>query len=190
MSGDTSKKIFAFDFDGVLAIPYTDPEELYPAVDGILRGLHAQGHIVIVTSFNPRSYYVLKSYLDEGIIQAIRAGSRSLWWLTGEYADVKHRFDMMKSLHLSDMLRDELASLSLLEAEIYMFDDSEENLSEINRSSFYIPYNVKTFLIDNSIGLTESHIEAILSGATFSGATFTGATFSEATFSEANHESI
>lgn len=125
-------RVAAFDFDGVLAIPYSNPEHLYPDAEKILRELHAAGVTVVVASFNPRSYWVLKRLLDEGVIAAIRAGSLTEWWKEGDgvYHDTLHRTDMDKSLHLRDMLAKELQGRGPVDS-ITFFDDDMANITDV-----------------------------------------------------------
>ena len=158
-------KIFAFDFDGVLAIPYTNPEQLFPEIDTILRTISQKGHLNIISSFNPRSYFIMKPYLDQGIITAIRAGSRIKWWESdgqGTYDDYKHRKDMHKGLHLHDMLSDELDELHISEeTQIYFFDDDLGNLADVREDEkLNQKYDVTTVHIPTGLNMT--HIEQLI----------------------------
>ncbi len=130
----SSSHVFAFDFDGVLAIPYSQPEVLFAGTERLLRDLAAAGHPVIVTSFNPRAYHVLRPLLEEGVIRAIRAGSCIKWWLPAAgggagYVDALHRRDMQKSLHLRSMLADELAGVEV--KHVLFVDDDLGNIAEV-----------------------------------------------------------
>lgn len=130
--------VFAFDFDGVLAIPYSEPEVLFAGTEQLLRQLARDGHSVIVTSFNPRAYHVLRPLLDNGVISAIRAGSCIKWWLPaagdGQYVDALHRRDMQKSLHIKSMLANELAGVAV--KRILFVDDDMRNVAEVAGAAF------------------------------------------------------
>lgn len=131
--------IIVFDFDGVLAVPYTDPEQLFPGVVELLVDLKQQGHTVLVTSFNPRAYHVLRVFLEQGIIAGLRAGSRQKWWAQGDgtYSDALHRHDMDKGLHIADMLAELAAPVDATKETIIFFDDDEHNIREVKAHAAY-----------------------------------------------------
>lgn len=128
--------VAAFDFDGVLAIPYSHPERLFPGAEPLLRSLHAQGVIVLVASFNPRAYVALRHLLDEGVIRGIRAGSLVEWWKEGDgtYSDARHRKNMNKALHLSDMLARELDGVDV--SSVTFYDDDRDNIHDVMAGSY------------------------------------------------------
>ena len=125
--------IVVFDFDGVLAVPYTDPEQLFPGVAELLVDLKQRGDIVLVSSFNPRAYHVLRTFLEQGIIAGLRAGSRQKWWEQGDgtYSDALHRYDMDKGLHIADMLAELATPVDATKETILFFDDDEQNIMEV-----------------------------------------------------------
>lgn len=127
---EVERNLYIFDFDGVLVKPYTDPEEIFPGVTAYLRKRKAEGHIITVCSFNPRSYTVLKPLLEDGTITAIRAGSKALWWEEGPYSDEKHRVHMQKGLFIEDMLAKELAEVGPFNR-IFFIDDDEQNIDAV-----------------------------------------------------------
>lgn len=132
------KLVFAFDFDGVLAIPYSAPEVLFAGTEKLLRQLKADGHVIVVTSFNPRAYHVLRPLLEEGVITAIRAGSCVKWWVEGgTYQDDVHRVDMFKSLHLLDMMSNELAGIPI--EHVFFVDDDPKNVDEVTSKVYHCP---------------------------------------------------
>ncbi len=54
------------DFDGVLSIPWSQPEAPFSDVPQLLEELH-ESHVVLhLTSFNPRAYLAIKSWGCEG----------------------------------------------------------------------------------------------------------------------------
>ena len=48
------KKIIFLDFDGVLAIKYTIPEQYFPVIPIIVNKLKDKDYILCVISYNPR----------------------------------------------------------------------------------------------------------------------------------------
>ena len=141
-------RVFAFDFDGVLAIPYTQPEVLFPGVVPLLRDIAGiPDNRVVVTSFNPRAYHVLKPLLDAGIIHDIRAGSLTKWWAEGDgsYSDARHRVDMDKALHVQAMLRD-VREVAML----YFVDDDAKNVADVTAGSWPCP--LRTVLVPSYAG--------------------------------------
>lgn len=149
---DRVPDVYVFDFDGVLAIPYTSPEQLYPRTEAVLRKLSAWGHHVLVSSFNPRAYTVLQPLLRDGVIHQVRAGSAIEWWHDGGmYLDEIHRREMFKSLHIGTMLR-RLTSGSW--GRMHFFDDDPHNVVEVQTG---LP-DCRAVLIDASRGIQFEHL--------------------------------
>jgi hypothetical protein len=145
-SSQESGLVIAFDFDGVLAIPYSQPEVLFAGTEALLRDLWAMGHTLIVCSFNPRAYAVLKPLMEEGIISAIRAGSCVRWWEDEEegglYKDATHRHHMEKRLQIASMLGDELCDLTV--EHLVFIDDDMRNIDNVANSSGDFRFPVTT----------------------------------------------
>lgn len=159
------RTVLALDFDGVLAIPYSAPEVLFPGTVPLLRHLAGRGCTIIVTSKNPRAYPVLKDLVEEGTIAAIRAGSRIKWWEThpeGRYEDWLHHHDLTadeapaysptlnKALHLRDMLADELAGLR--PGRLLFVDDDQANIDDVEEGNYGLWFSPATELVPSYVG--------------------------------------
>ncbi len=159
--------VFFFDFDGVLAIPYSQPEVLFAGTEALLRDMRANGHVLLVTSFNPRAYFVLKHLLDNGTLLAIRAGSCERWWAMGNglYSDATHRLKMEKSLHLQSMLEDEVreAGIDPATRRLFFVDDDLKNIGNVLANThLYGGSPILTRHVPWYAGVGETTIEAML----------------------------
>ena len=145
-SQESSGLVIAFDFDGVLAIPYSQPEVLFAGTEALLRELWAMGHTLVVTSFNPRAYVVLRPLVEEGVISAIRAGSCTRWWEEeeggGVYNDATHRHNMEKRLHLASMFAEELCDMEA--THLLFIDDDMRNIDNVTAGAADLPCPVTT----------------------------------------------
>ena len=73
------KHLLVFDFDGVLAISWSSPPTLFDQVGKLLHRLHANGHIIVLASFNPTAEECLIKHGVRHLFSAIRAGSDEPW---------------------------------------------------------------------------------------------------------------
>lgn len=123
--------VHVFDFDGVLAAPYTHPELLFPGVEKLLQKLYDTDNVVLVASFNPRAYHVMRDLYEAGVVSNIRAGSNDQqWWLQGDgvYRDKQHRqLPLSKSVMIQDMTR----QLVHTQRPTFFYDDDEENIENV-----------------------------------------------------------
>ena len=67
--------LIIFDFDGVLAIPHTHPEEHYPQIPHLIKIL-ASKYTLALASFNPRASIVLKEWSIDQYFSAIPGNNR------------------------------------------------------------------------------------------------------------------
>lgn len=146
--------VHIFDFDGVLAVPYTQPELLFPGAERLLKQLKEKENIVLVASFNPRAYTVTKHLFDEGVIDDIRAGCNDQrWWLQddGVYRDAEHR-----RLPLSKvaMIRDMIRLLATAHRRVHFYDDDEENILAVRTA---LPHVTCHHVTDWSRGLLKEY---------------------------------
>jgi hypothetical protein len=127
-----SKRLLAFDFDGVLAIPYSQPEVLFAGTVPLLKALAAHPlNVLVVTSFNPRAYPVLRDLLEDGTLKALRARSICPWWAEGDGKYKPLMFEearLDKRKHLESML--ELKDMDI--GSIYFYDDDPKNLADVD----------------------------------------------------------
>jgi hypothetical protein len=136
-----------FDFDGVLAHPYTSPELLFPGAERLLRQLKARGDTIVVASFNPRAYHVLQDLHDEGVIHDMRCGSNdSRWWAdgTGPYQDAVHRRDLSKAAMIRAMVPADAAT-------VRFYDDDRANIDDV---ASHMPHVGCYWVSDWSKGIT------------------------------------
>ena len=136
--------IYIFDFDGVLAIPWTQPEIPFPNVIVFLRDLHSTGKKLCLASYNPAAVRALESWGVSNLFTAMRAGSNKPW--SGNYTE-EYRIGMSKSKQIKDMLVNELYPHKA--EDCVFFDDTIENIALVNRE---LP-QVHTILIDTIRGL-------------------------------------
>lgn len=124
--------VHVFDFDGVLARPYTTPELLFPGTERLLRKLSQEaGHCVMVASFNPRAYEIMRPLMEEGIVAHVRAGCNDQqWWLAehgGVYSDERHRRNLSKAA----MIRHLLDAVSNGASDVRFYDDDPDNIAHV-----------------------------------------------------------
>ncbi len=143
----TTPKLLILDFDGVLAIPYTNPEEPYPQVINQLQTLHARGNILAVASFNPMCLIALERWQVKHLFTGIRAGCNNKLNDQEIYTDQVHRIDLQKSKQIINLLDNELKYHQHLP--VLFLDDDPKNIENVNDKL----HHVETILIDNSIGL-------------------------------------
>lgn len=128
--------IYVFDFDGVLACPYTDPELLFPGAERLLRDLNQDGHMILIASFNPRAYTVLRGLYEEGVIADIRAGNNTLrWWRVddGTYSDAKYRRTVLsKAAMIGDMIDKTDTRVT------HFFDDDPDNIRDVRKEMLHV----------------------------------------------------
>ena len=136
--------VYIFDFDGVLAVPWTHPEMPYEKVVEFIKELHDSGKTLCLASYNPAAIQSLDRWGVRGLFTAMRAGSNHPWF--GEYKN-NHRIDMSKSLQIKNMLSNELFPAK--EEDCIFFDDTLENIQLVNNE---LP-KVQTLLIDPNRGL-------------------------------------
>jgi len=139
--------LLVFDFDGVLAIPYTNPEEYYPQIPDIIKSLHTK-YILCVSSFNPRAKLVLEKWNLLQYFSAIRCGSNNNW----DTYDESFRINMSKSLQIKNMILEVGISFD----EIYFYDDDIDNINEVSEN--FKEVKITSILIDNKEGLISKNI--------------------------------
>jgi len=96
--------LLVLDFDGVLVVPYTDPEAFFPGALETIAALRQDERVgaIVVVSSNPRAFEIAGPHVD-----AIRARSATRWWEVEAdgvyrddalYATTNHKGHMLQSI--------------------------------------------------------------------------------------------
>lgn len=148
------KPVIVFDFDGVLAKPWTHPEKPYDCIPDIMRLMSETGYILCVASYNPRAKLAIESWkpnINENTFKAIRCGANHIW--SDLYLE-EWRKEMSKSKMIASMLQE----LGLAEDyPVIMFDDDQMNIDEVNKLQ-----NCTAFLIDSEKGFSSIDCDVLL----------------------------
>ena len=145
--------ILVLDFDGVLAIPYTHPVQLYPQMPTLLEEL-SQTHTLVLASFNPTAIAELRRFDLLQYFSATRAGVHDNIEITNFITDLG---ELCKAKQIASMQEHQLADKK--DEEYHFFDDCVYNLQQVTE---LLP-NVKCHHIDEDAGLTSDRISAALS---------------------------
>lgn len=137
-------KLYIFDFDGVLAIPYTNPERYYNNIPFLISSLAMNNYLAVV-SFNPQAEKVIKRWGLSKHFMAYRSGYNEIW--NGNYKS-EYRMNMSKSGQIKSILNNELKDIEF--EEILFYDDDIRNIRDV-RSVFS---NITSILINELYGLT------------------------------------
>ncbi len=148
---DEKKKLFIFDFDGVLSIPYSEPEQHYPDVPSILKECSKHAHIAIA-SYNPVALQVLHNWGLSHLIITGRAGYNHKW-INYDNSMRRHmtKHEMIHNIRYEDLLYHDHDT-------IVFFDDDITNIEQVKAKSNV----VFTELIDPNVGITWSHVNKYL----------------------------
>jgi len=142
------RRLFIFDFDGVLSVPWSKPEVPYEQVPDSIRKL-SENHILGMASFNPRANKALGVWKLDQYFSCARSGANCHW--NGFYRQ-KYRVGLTKSDQIINMIENEISKSDYID--IVFFDDDPENLKCVNKR---LPH-VKTVLVDNKIGFRLDNI--------------------------------
>lgn len=138
--------ILIFDFDGVLSIPYTHPEEYYPQIPDLIKEL-SKNYVLCVASFNPRASLVIKKWGLHSYFSVTREGSNFKW--SEEYNE-EYRKGLSKSQQIKDIMKNLFhTEEKQYNHNIYFFDDDQDNINEVKEKLSH----VKTVFVDNKHGL-------------------------------------
>jgi len=130
--------ILCLDFDGCLAIKYTNPVQYYSHVPELIKSL-SKTHKLYITSFNPYAEQIIESWELRPYFVDIRCGCNFKW--TGKYRE-KYKINLSKSRQIMDMIP------NWNKEDITLYDDSMNKLLEV---SLNLP-NVKIIKVDPKIG--------------------------------------
>ena len=120
--------LWVFDFDGVLAIPFTHPEKLFEGVPDAMLEIkrNSPNHRCVVASFNPRAELSVSCSLVGPCFAAFRSR-------THDQISMSDDERLCKSKQISSMIKTELAHHKFQDQDIVFFDDDMENLQEVQR---------------------------------------------------------
>jgi hypothetical protein len=138
------------DFDGVLAIPHTNPVELYPQVPTLLEQLAAK-YTLALASFNPTAIAELRRFQLLHHFQGMRAGSHhNIEFI--EY--VRNLGPLCKAEQIQSLHNDQIDHCNFL----FFFDDDQGNIARVQSK---LPH-VQCIYIEEKSGLTESVVNEAL----------------------------
>ena len=140
------KEVLVFDFDGVLAIPYTHPEECYSDVVELMTMLKEE-YILCVASYNPRAEVAIESWGIRDLFSVVLCGANYVW--KGKEYDDKDRVEMRKDRQIVSIIKKELDELQIRYDQVAFFDDDQENIDLVTKE---LPSVTCTF-IDNKKGI-------------------------------------
>lgn len=128
-----SVQLLILDFDGVVAIPWTNPEEHYPQIPEAVRMLHAAGYVLCIASYNPRAFEAVKRWGLDKYFAAVRCGANHAWHTSGEKYKEDDRLDMRKHRQILNMLETDMTEKNVNVGKIVFFDDDVDNISLVQR---------------------------------------------------------
>ena len=142
------KNLLVLDFDGVVAIPWTNPEQHYPQIPDILERLVAAGYVLAIASYNPRAFEAVKRWGLGQYFTAVRCGANHAWHMTGETYKEDDGLEMRKHRQILSMIETDMAHLNVSVEQTAFFDDDINNISLVQRE---LPL-VESILVDEKEG--------------------------------------
>jgi phosphoglycolate phosphatase-like HAD superfamily hydrolase len=137
-----ANSVLIFDFDGVLAQPWTHPELPYKDVKDVLDRV-SEKHFICVASFNPRAALAVADWNLFQPFDAVRCGANHIW-------DTRYREEWRKEMSKEGQIKEILKELGLKEAHtVQFFDDDQKNVDAVN--AFNCTWTA--FLVNNKKGL-------------------------------------
>ena len=141
-------RAIAFDFDGVLMMPWTSPEESFPQIRPLLKDLVGNNIFLATTSFNPNAFHALQQQDLSACFTAFRSGCNSKWAhedLT-QYYNETHRQNLCKVQQMLDIMANEWEALHLVPCEILLIDDEIDNIRRAETAGFQTLFVSDSFL--------------------------------------------
>jgi hypothetical protein len=134
-------KILVFDFDGVLAIPFTTPPIPFPGVIDLLKYLYKNNDtLLFLASFNAGACQALHAWGVAHFFSSMRYGSNDTW--DPPYLP-EYGIGTTKSGQISSMLLD-LNRKVPINRSLFFFDDMEENIINVALSGIGVPVLVSS----------------------------------------------
>lgn len=144
--------VIVLDFDGVLAVPWSNPEALFPQIPTLLGKLRQQHHLALA-SFNPRAIRVLRENQQLPHFHACRAGAHH----EGEIVEFSvHLGPLCKAEQIRSLQRTHFPDVPM--EHFYFFDDTPEHLVNVGQQ---LP-SVNCRLIDPDRGLQEQDVADLM----------------------------
>jgi hypothetical protein len=152
--------ILYLDFDGVIAVPYTKPEKLFPGVKEILKYLFEKRKFKIcVVSFNPIAHIVCEREGLTPYLCHVRAGAHSIW--EDQHLDIDKyvKENRKQLLSKSEQIRNIENHLDISELDTRIFlDDSPDNIFNVRHN---LP-SIKAIHVNCDEGLRDGINRALL----------------------------
>ena len=145
------KSLLVFDFDGVLAIPWTNPERHYDQIPDAIKKIFESGdYVLAVASYNPLAHAAIVRWGLENYFSCIRCGANHSWHTDGTHYSEDYRVGMSKHRQIGSMIENEINELAVGLDGVFFFDDDPDNIRLVNE---HLPV-VKTTLVSPDSGFT------------------------------------
>lgn len=146
--------ILFIDFDGVLAMPRSNPVKLYPNIPLILERL-SKHYVLCLVSFNPSAIRELRRLNVLKYFKATRAGTTKNIEVSEKTGD---RI-LCKYLQISSIIQQlsKDPEMRIHELTMYFFDDDINNIETVNM----INPNIRTVLVDWYTGLNDLVLDVL-----------------------------
>ena len=142
-------RAIAFDFDGVIAVPWTNPETPFPQVRALLNYLVKNNIKLAVTSFNPNAHTALAANDLLKYFDAVRAGCNHWWDYSAKstvYQNNLHRKQLCKSRQIADIVLNEWKSANFEPKQVLLIDDDKNNIMRAQIAGFQTLFVEDSFL--------------------------------------------
>jgi hypothetical protein len=151
MSSPSRIPTLVLDFDGVLAIPWTNPVELYAQIPELLKAL-SSAYTLALASFNPTAISELRRHGVLDYFKATRAGTHEDMEIKEFVADLGTLCKAQQIQSIGKQLQCE---------DFHFFDDDFDNIEAVNK---LLP-KVHTSFVDSKTGLTLKTVEQAIDRA-------------------------
>jgi len=144
--------VLVLDFDGVLAIPWTDPVKIFPQIPALLERL-SKKHTLALASFNPTAIAELRKNELLQYFTVTRAGTHENREITEFITDLG---PLCKAAQIHSIGTEHLPTVDW--SDFYFFDDDAHNLANVFRR---LP-QVHLTLVESNHGLTQEMLADLL----------------------------
>jgi hypothetical protein len=128
----TPQTMVVFDFDGVLAIPWTNPEKPFEIVPTVIKKLSDSGKYFLgVASFNPRAVIAIESWGLKHHFTSMRAGANHSWSFDPFDYREEYRVMMSKYQQIISMVQEIESTKKATIKTIVFFDDDPKNIESV-----------------------------------------------------------